>query len=181
VALSFEDKGEQQVKNIARPVRVYALGSKTIAELPADHDEEDLAAVEAAEPRRWPRISVRKTLRWSLVALVLVAIAGPGAWRVVERFGKATGMNSARDVAQSSAPTVAVLSFDNLTGDPAQDYFSDGLSAELNTVISQYEPLRVLAREPRSRVKPIGWTTSISLLPCLISGRSTRHGRKFRS
>ena len=36
--LSFEDKGEeQQVKNIARPVRVYALGAKAIAELPSSY------------------------------------------------------------------------------------------------------------------------------------------------
>jgi len=33
--LSFEDRGEQHVKNIVRPVRVYALGPKTIAELPS--------------------------------------------------------------------------------------------------------------------------------------------------
>ncbi|MGY4291248.1 class 3 adenylate cyclase [Bradyrhizobium sp. LM2.7] len=36
--LPFEERGEQQLKNIARPVRIYALGPKAIAALPATPD-----------------------------------------------------------------------------------------------------------------------------------------------
>jgi class 3 adenylate cyclase/TolB-like protein len=152
LALSYEDMGEQQVKNIARPVRVFALGPKTISALPARLDQD--TAVEADAPRRWREISgTIKGWRRSFPALVLLAIASVGTWQVTERLVRPTGRTATRDVAQSAVPTVAVLSFDNLTGDPAQDYFSEGLGAELTTVIGQFEPLRVVARDPRLRTK----------------------------
>jgi TolB-like protein len=77
---------------------------------------------------------------------MLIALAGFGVWQATELISRATGRHSTDEIAQSWAPTVGVLSFDNLSGDPSRDYFSDGLSEELITVISQFEPLRVLAR-----------------------------------
>src|SRR5271170_1457719 len=70
----FEDRGEQSVKNIARPVRVYALRPEAIAELPA-------ANVPAGTPRRrraipWPAVAAAATV------LVLTAI-GWWIWPVV--------------------------------------------------------------------------------------------------
>ena len=56
--LSFEDRGDQHVKNIARPVRVYALGPKAIDELPS-LDREEGTVYE--EPRR--RFSLPSTRR----------------------------------------------------------------------------------------------------------------------
>jgi adenylate cyclase len=43
-------------------------------------------------------------------------------------------------------PTLAVLPFDNLSGDPDQELYSDGISEELITVLSRFDQLRVLAR-----------------------------------
>jgi class 3 adenylate cyclase/TolB-like protein len=148
--LSYEDRGEQQVKNIARPVHVYALGPKAITALPPELDGG--MADTAGVPRRWLRTGATRSLRRSVAALVLLAVAGVWTWQLAGRL-RTTARQPTREVAQASAPTVAVLSFANLTGDAAQDYFSDGLSAELITVISKYEPLRVLARDPRSRLK----------------------------
>ena len=42
-------------------------------------------------------------------------------------------------------PTIAVLPFDNLGGDPEQTYFSDGLSEDLITALSRFRDLIVLA------------------------------------
>jgi adenylate cyclase len=52
---------------------------------------------------------------------------------------------------------VAVLPFDNLSGDPSQDFFSDGISEQLITVLSRFEELRVLSRNATfaDKKKPI--------------------------
>jgi class 3 adenylate cyclase len=161
VDFAFEDMGPQNLKNIVEPmrvwrlrmnasgsaaapieppVRVYALAPKTIAGLPSPLDGEDSNVAEPQAPRRGLALGVRG-FGWSLALLVLVAVAGLGTWQAAERSGKATAKHSTDET-----PTVAVLSFDNLTGDPGQENFSDGLSEELITAISQFEPLRVLAR-----------------------------------
>ena len=154
--LSFEDRGEQHVKNIARPVHVYALGPKTIAELPSlNRDEASLW-----EPRRGFTLPSARAIRWSAAALLIIAVAGLRMWQGAEHSGKTTAKYAIDNIAQSSVPTVAVLSFDNLSGDPGQEYFSDGLGEELITALSQFEPLRVLARSTTFARK--GRTTVIS-------------------
>ncbi len=90
VATNFVDAGEQSLKNIARPVRVYRL---------------DLApkAVTASDaPRPMP--------------------------------------------AQSDKPSIAVLAFNNMSGDPEQEYFSDGISEDIITDLSKLSELHVIAR-----------------------------------
>src|ERR1700680_4347522 len=51
----FEDRGEQSVKNIARPVRVYALRPEAVADLPAARI---LSAASTSQPRAAPRLSI---------------------------------------------------------------------------------------------------------------------------
>jgi adenylate cyclase len=93
--LGFEDLGEQQVKNIPRPIRVYRV---------------------AAE-------SARATSDPSL----------PGMEdRTVPGF--------------HGAPAIAVLAFDNLSGDPEQEYFADGIAEDLITRLSAFGSFPVIAR-----------------------------------
>jgi len=89
-------------------------------------------------------------------------------WPGSEHSGKTTARYSIENIAQSSVPTVAVLPFDNLSGDPGQDYFSNGLSEELTTALSQFEPLGVVSRSTAFARK--GRTTVISKI-----------GRKLRA
>src|SRR6266478_4283935 len=65
----FEDGGEQSVKNIARPVRVYALRPEAIADLPASN-------MPIAVPHRWS--SIRPVIVAAIAAAVL--IIGTAAW-----------------------------------------------------------------------------------------------------
>jgi adenylate cyclase len=126
--LPFEDRGEQQLKNIARPVRIYALGTTAIAGLPATPDvaSEDSRNNGLA---RWlgqlltPTLPT-KSLRWLVLLPVVVALAGIGAWQATKRSQAPPRLEAAD---QSRGPTIAVLPFDNLSGDPSQEFFSDGI------------------------------------------------------
>jgi len=80
---------------------------------------------------------------------LLLALAAIGiiAWQVVERIGAPSREGGSASLeAQRKGPTIAVLPFDNLSGDPSQDFFSDGISEQLITVLSHFDPLRVLSR-----------------------------------
>src|SRR5213075_2552294 len=103
--LLFEDGGEQQLKNIARPVRIYALGPKAIAELPATPD----VASEGARNNglaQWfgqlltPTLPT-KSLRWLVLLPVVIAVAGIGAWQVTKRSPAPPGLEVAN---QSRGP-----------------------------------------------------------------------------
>ncbi len=87
VDLAFEDAGEQQLKNIARPVRVYRVRLDTAA--------------------------------------TMVAPAVP---------------------ALPDKPSIAVLPFQNMSGDPEQEYFADGMAEEILTALSRCKWLFVIAR-----------------------------------
>ncbi len=53
-------------------------------------------------------------------------------------------------------PTVAVLPFDNMSGDPEQDYFSDGISEDIITLLSKHRSLLVIARNSAFAFKGSG-------------------------
>jgi adenylate cyclase len=87
----FEDGGEQQLKNIAEPVRVYRMRPVTVA------------------------------------ASVTSRVTAP--FRPLP-----------------DKPSIAVLPFQNMSGDPEQDYFCDGLVEDIITTLSKLAGLRVIAR-----------------------------------
>ncbi len=148
--LPFEDRGEQQVKNIARPVRVYGLGKEAIACLP----EVPRSEVVPAPIRFLRRLianlsagSLTKTVSWAGALLVVLAAIGIVVWQSTDRRNLPGLSRLSSDTqAQPRGPTLAVLPFDNMSGDPSQEFFSDGLTDELITALSHFEPLRVLAR-----------------------------------
>ncbi len=83
---AFEDRGEQQLKNLSRPVRVWSWTS------------DDALQPQSTEPAR------------------------------------------------SDKPVIAVLCFDNMSGDPEQEYFSDGITEDIITALSKHRWLAVIAR-----------------------------------
>jgi adenylate cyclase len=127
---------------------------------PADDRHQDPVA-EPAAPRdktaaaelpwwkggqRW-RIAVPAL---GLAALVAVA----GAWFTRDLWAPAperAPANAVLDVPKG--PAIAVLPFVNLSGDPKQEYFSDGLTEDILTELSRARDLRVLARNTSFRYK----------------------------
>jgi TolB-like protein/class 3 adenylate cyclase len=95
VEAAFEDRGEQQVKNISRPVRIYAVR-------PA-------------------------------------GMAKPAGATAFANDGK-------RPLQLPDKPSIAVLPFQNMSGDPEQEYFADGMVEDIITALSRFKELFVIAR-----------------------------------
>ena len=87
--VGFEDRGEQQLKNISKPVRAYAVRGGTYSAL-------------------------------------------------TERLSAALSL--------PDKPSIAVLPFENMSGDPEQEYFVDGMVEEIITALSRFKWLFVIAR-----------------------------------
>ncbi|MGX9145747.1 adenylate/guanylate cyclase domain-containing protein [Mesorhizobium sp. 128a] len=116
VEVGFASLGEQRLKNIADPVRAYRLLLDPAAS----------GKVTAAPHRPGPRVMIL-----AAAALAIAALAGIFAW---QKFS------------MPSRPSVAVLPFTNLGGDPGQDYFADGITEDLITDLTKLSGLDVIAR-----------------------------------
>ena len=121
--LDYDFLGEHTVKNIARPVRVYRLRLEP-------------GAVAASPPRRR---RVAPGALGAVVVLILLGAAGWAGWRALRPSGPL-------GLTLPDRPSVAVLPFTNLSRDPAQDYFSDGVTEDLITGLSKVSGLFVIAR-----------------------------------
>ena len=134
LALSYEDRGEQAVKNIARPVRVWRV-----------------LLDEAAPSRGEMRRRTRRYWRGGVLSLAGIAIIA-ATFVLVQHLSLRQQSTHASIPALSkpalslpSIPSIAVLPFTNLSGDPQQEYFSDGVTGELITHLSRLPSLFVIA------------------------------------
>jgi adenylate cyclase len=124
LALNYEDMGTQAVKNIVDPVRVYRVRTEPSTTVPG--------AI------RWKLATATPRRRWALVAMVLVVLVlgGMGVWRLA----------SPPSTPLPTQPSIVVLPFVNMSGDPEQEYFSDGMTEDLITEFSRMTGLLVIAR-----------------------------------
>jgi TolB-like protein/Tfp pilus assembly protein PilF len=139
--------GEQSVKNIARPVRVYALPAAAVASTP-------LVAVPPQPGPAHRGISPhRAAIVASVVAVMGIGIAAWWAWPqgnspMVSVRAPAAASPQIPPVASTPAPrlSMVVLPFANLSNDPDQDYFADGITDDLTTDLSRISDSFVIAR-----------------------------------
>jgi TolB-like protein len=139
--LKVSDLGATQLKNIAEPIRVYSLEVGVPGAAGSARRNRSVRAA-AASPRR-------VSLLWPAVVAALaaaIAAAGAYAWHV-GLAPRLLGMSVAEDkLANAPRMSIVVLPFENLSGDPGQDYFVDGITDDLTTDLSRMPDSFVLAR-----------------------------------
>jgi TolB-like protein/class 3 adenylate cyclase/thioredoxin-like negative regulator of GroEL len=131
--LAFEDLGEQEVKNIDRPVRVYRI----------------LPDGEAGAKPPVPVASKKLTKTWpaAVAVALLVAIGGGGAWWWQLQESRVVPADPAKMAFElPEKPSIAVLPFVNISDDSEQEHFADGLTEDLITDLSKVSDLFVIAR-----------------------------------
>src|SRR5262245_22543320 len=136
VNIAFRDMGEQQLRNIARPVRAYSVGA---------------TASPIRARRRWIGTS------GLVAATVFLAVAAIGTvgWWAWPRFSAPaipaqalpTAIPPAASVETKPAPrlSIVVLPFANLSNDPEQQYFADGITDDLTTDLSRIRNVLVIS------------------------------------
>jgi adenylate cyclase len=124
--------GEQTVKNIAKPVGAYRV-------------QLDPRVTVSGKPEKLTRSKRIPIFAGAVVVLVLAVAAG--IWQFYLRrptVEPASVEKMAHPLPEK--PSIAVLPFNNMSGDPEQAYFSDGLSEEIITALSKINELFVIAR-----------------------------------
>ncbi len=131
--LGYEYLGEHAVKNIAEPVRVYRVLS-----------EPEAAGKIIGETTRAKRAWKRAAAAAAVVLLVGAAAAVTWLRPWEPTVEPASVERMAFPLPEK--PSIAVLPFDNLSGDPGQDHVADGLTEDIITALSQVSSLFVIAR-----------------------------------
>src|SRR5215467_7262404 len=139
---AFEDRGEQSVKNIARPVRVYAWRPEGVADPPT-------TSVPIAAPTSYRR-SILAPIGAALVMVLVIAVVTWWFWPTTRTSPTATPAVAA--TTSTGQPFVAprlsivVLPFANLSSDPTQQYFADGITEDVTTDLSRIPHIFVISR-----------------------------------
>jgi adenylate cyclase len=134
IDLAVKDLGEQRLKNIAEPVRVYSVSINGNASVSfGDGVQRGVPSASSS--------SVSATYRYgagiSAAVAVLIAIVVGTVW---------FGTRSTPPPSQTPRLSIVVLPFANLSGDPAQDYLADVLTEGLTTGLSRISGTFVIAR-----------------------------------
>ena len=137
--LQAEDMGELRLKNIALPVRAYRVWMRDASAGPVPV---------AGAPRRIRRWTGRRRVAGAVLAVLgLAAIAAAAILVLDDRTaGRSPPGETVGPVTPDGNPAIAVLPFDNLSGDAEQDYFTDGMTEDLITDLSRVSGLFVIAR-----------------------------------
>ena len=163
--LAVSDLGNKDLKNIAEPVRVYSL---------------DVGKPAQPKPPAGKRTSRSLVLPLAVAcAVIVLAVAAGVAWYFLQKDrGHATGemMQMPMSAARLS---VVVLPFTNLSGDPAQDYFAEGVTENLTTALSRIRGSFVIARSTAAALK--GRAVDASVLGKMLGVRYVLEGSVQRS
>ncbi len=152
---SFGDMGKQIVKNIARPVRAYAMSADAVDSIPAT------APPAEPEPQRRRLISRSSLIATSVSAAIFIGVIGWWAWpRAISPpvSPQATAQTaSVNRITPAPRLSFVVLPFTNLSSDPDQEYFADGITDDLTTDLTRIPDSFVIARNTAftSKGKPV--------------------------
>ena len=133
--LGYKYLGEQTVKNILEPVRAYRVlmepeaAGKVIGE-------------KKAKPRQWQKTA------FIVVSVLILVMAAVAIWSLYFRPTPPLEVASKEKMAfpLPEKPSIAVLPFVNMSDDPKQEFFSDGLSEDIINALVRWPPISVIPR-----------------------------------
>jgi len=136
-----EDLGPVTVKNISEPIRVYRVRPVT----------GDRAAAAKLPRRSWRATGM--TL-WAAAIVALLA----GGLGLAFYAGLLPGVQREPQVTSAAVrhASIAVLPFENLSGDSAQDYFADGITEDMTLALGRFSDLSVVVPDAVRRYKGKG-------------------------
>jgi len=124
------DLGKHEVKNIARPVRVFRVLT--------DGEGAETAGSTRGGPRPW---------RWAAaLGAVIATVGGLATWQLWPTAPAPVATTAPAPIQLPDKPSIAVLPFINMSNDPEQEYFSDGITEDIITDLSKVSGLFVVAR-----------------------------------
>jgi adenylate cyclase len=167
LAFGFEPMGEQKVKNIAEPVRVYRV------------------VLDTAAARKFIDAN-RKRRTWSVLAasgLVAIALGIAAAWWQPWKPATQAAVPTAT-VATDTRPSLVVLPFDNLSDDKEQAYLANGFTEDLTTALARVPGIFVVSRSAAfaykdTDAKPAEIATALGVR-YLLEGSVRRVGDEMR-
>jgi adenylate cyclase len=142
IPVGYEDQGEVSVKNIPNPIRTYRI-------LP------DVTVTRVWKPRRAWGSRLRNMLL-AAVPGVIVALFAFFLWRAYTEPPSVPQEAVSKAALEFPLPpetSVAVLPFENMSGDPDQEYLSDGITDDIITSLSKLPRLFVIARSSTKKYK----------------------------
>jgi len=127
VAAAFVDRGEKRVKNIPEPVHAFAVRG---------------GEGRPSAAHRLPR----RLIAAGVAAVVLAVLGASVAWYAPWRARTDAAAPGGGALPLPSKPSIAVLPFENMSGEAEQAYFADGITEDLITDLSKVSGLFVIAR-----------------------------------
>jgi adenylate cyclase len=147
--LAVTDLGPTQLKNIAEPVRAYSL------EVGKPAQAKPASAMKAPEPKKR---SALVPLASGIAALLVIIALGALYFLFVNRSttnvtGEPVSAGANVVAPEAARLSLVVLPFANLSNDPSQDYFADGITENLTTDLSRIRGSFVIARNTAFTLK----------------------------
>jgi adenylate cyclase len=135
--LRFDYLGKQSVQNVKEPVRIYRIL----------REGETVSFVQ-----RLQRFALNYWKRFSIAITILVALVGlaNGLWQLYPRLFRPTVEVASKEKMAfplPDKPSIAVLPFVNMSDDPKQNYFCDGITLEINSALSKVPYVFVIASD----------------------------------
>jgi adenylate cyclase len=133
--LGYEFLGEQTVKNITKPVGAYKVLMET-------------RVVDARSKQEAKAVSFWQRKMVLSIGIVVILAVAVGLYWIFYHLGPSIEPASIENMAYPlpDKPSIAVLPFTNMSGDPEQDYIGDGLSENIISALSVSSDMFVMAR-----------------------------------
>jgi adenylate cyclase len=172
LSIAFEDMGEVEVKNIARPIHVFNVLLESNAA--------SGAADQVRASRKFSRLSLALiTIVAALSIIAVVLVSWKPWWSDVE-----TADPARMAFPLPNRPSIAVLPFDNLSGDADQDFLADGLTEEIITTLAKSPNLFVIARNStfayKDKTVDVGQVAEEQGVRYVLEGSIQRSGERIR-